>query len=326
MSESTTPPSGSPPASISSPMKKSRWSRVGTVMRRSSTAFSIPGIRAASPTPSERDRDRDSDSASIKGTSKPPSLKQLDTLSAPAPPSNHATPSPIAESPAREAASLAPEHLGPSPLAAEVINASPASAQVNLEPPAINEIPPTPGTPAREEQTVITSEPEQMPTEAEVTPEVAAEHDRAPSYSSQPPEEAKDVTAPPSIKVEDTSAEQKQSSSAAVSRAPSQSSKRAPSIAQLSMAAENTPSDVATVRPEDSTGNGAASYFTMPTPQPIAPTVEPTKDYAAQVWGGPIPSSRDVSTKPSTASLATSYGWSHPNGNEYGSNAQSTVP
>ncbi|KAI6042216.1 hypothetical protein EDC04DRAFT_2525999, partial [Pisolithus marmoratus] len=53
-------------ASTSSPPKKSFRSRVGTVMRRSSTAFSIPSLpgRAGSVTPPPPD----SDTASIAGS------------------------------------------------------------------------------------------------------------------------------------------------------------------------------------------------------------------------------------------------------------------
>ncbi|KIK20086.1 hypothetical protein PISMIDRAFT_106459, partial [Pisolithus microcarpus 441] len=54
-------------AATSSPPKKSTFrSRVGTVMRRSSTAFSLPGLpgRAGSATPPPPD----SDTASIAGS------------------------------------------------------------------------------------------------------------------------------------------------------------------------------------------------------------------------------------------------------------------
>src|ERR1700685_283519 len=152
--------STTPPGSISSspPSKKSRWGRVGTTIRRSSTAFSIPGIRSGSPSPSEPERD--SDSVSVKGTSKPSSLKTA-TLAPPTGDGNETTPSLIAESPAREAAALASEPVGPSPLAGgDMITASPEST---LEPPSINEIPPSPATPTPAQQPALAAEEEVAP-------------------------------------------------------------------------------------------------------------------------------------------------------------------
>lgn len=112
-------------------------------MRRSSTAFSLPGLpgRAGSATPPPPD----SDTASIAGSvsskhereDSSPSLNKLLTTSPPA----VSTPSPIPESPAREAAALTAEPLPaptkePSPLSGQVVTADSAPATSAEEPPA----------------------------------------------------------------------------------------------------------------------------------------------------------------------------------------------
>jgi hypothetical protein len=281
---STTPP----PDAISSspPSKKNRWSRVGTVMRRSSTAFSIPGIRASSPSPSEPERD--SDSTSIKGTSKPSSLK-TSTL---APPlgNNGTTPSPIAESPAREAAALAPEPVGPSPLAdTDVITSSP---EPNLLEPIINEIPPTPATPAAPKQPALASEDEVVP---------AAEEAQVPSG---PPAEVEEQGPTPSIHVEDAPAQEGpvEAVASAFEDAPARES--APSIASGASGVVQPVSAVPDVE-------HPTTYFDIPAPQPIA--ASSSRDYSTQIWAGQGRGS--VSAKQSNASLASSVGWSNPQGN-----------
>ncbi|KAH7887288.1 hypothetical protein F5I97DRAFT_812378 [Phlebopus sp. FC_14] len=172
-------------ATSPSPQKKSTFrSRVGGVMRRSSTAFSIPGLpnRSGSATPPP-----DSDTASVTGSvagkldrkGSSGSLKQIDTAPAP---TNSSTPSPIPESPAREAAALAAEPApakGPSPLAGQVTTAEtasrgptpPQSTPSTPPPPEPAVFNAAPQPPALDEQTkekpeiaqVLTAEPEELP-------------------------------------------------------------------------------------------------------------------------------------------------------------------
>ncbi|KAH7906127.1 hypothetical protein BJ138DRAFT_666876 [Hygrophoropsis aurantiaca] len=160
-------------AATGTPPKKSFRSRVGTVMRRSST-FSLP-LRSGATTPPP-----DSDTASLAGsvsgkeqprsdTGSPPpksslaregsstSLKQIDTL---APPLNQqasasTAPSPIAESPAREEAATAADvaPIGPSPLAGESITAEPESISEAAAPPSQAKREPTPPPQAKREPT-----------------------------------------------------------------------------------------------------------------------------------------------------------------------------
>ncbi|KAF7984725.1 hypothetical protein HWV62_11654 [Athelia sp. TMB] len=158
--------SPSPPPSISgdskspSPAKPSRWAAARGVMRRSSTALSFQNIvRAASPSPSEREArksrdrsgsnagDRNSDSASITGASKPPSLKHVDT--SPLLSGDYVTPSPIAESPMREAAETPP---APSALAKAK---SPLAAAITADS--------VPATPISTQPASLVAEPEEMP-------------------------------------------------------------------------------------------------------------------------------------------------------------------
>ena len=97
-----------------SPNSKSLRSRVGTIMRRSSTALSAVGSLARPGTPSRR-----SSSESLR-------------LNANAPGPEHAMPSPVAESPAREAAESMADPTGPSKLSGPSITA----AEPTPEPPA----------------------------------------------------------------------------------------------------------------------------------------------------------------------------------------------
>ncbi|PPQ77168.1 hypothetical protein CVT25_010796 [Psilocybe cyanescens] len=107
------------------PAAKSKWgSRMGGVMRRASTVLTIsrPG------TPSEGTRD--SDSVSLKRTISKEIAAQPITLSPPPAAVEQKLPTPIAESPAREAASMEPEAaVGPSPLAQQT-----AAAEVTEQP------------------------------------------------------------------------------------------------------------------------------------------------------------------------------------------------
>jgi hypothetical protein len=266
-------------------------------MRRSSTAFSIPGIRAASPSPSERDRD--SDSASIKGSSKPGSIKQLEISAAGN--GSGMTPSPIAESPAREAAALASEPAGPSPLAGGDVTASPKSM---LEPPVINEIPPTPAAPAAE-QLAPAAEPEVAPAPEEVP---------VPQPTSNPPTEGGEKEKAPSIHVEDSSIEQAAVEPAASIVEPAvpitDTSAQEIETTEVAVAEQSTPAVPEIQQPVPS--------FEISAPQPIVAS-NSSADYSTQIWGsqGQVPKG-SISPKPSTASLASSAAWAssaHGNGN-----------
>ncbi|TRM65771.1 hypothetical protein BD626DRAFT_555866 [Schizophyllum amplum] len=99
----------------SSPAKGGLRSRMGTMLRRTSSVFK--DSRPSSPTPGGSVGSRRS---SVSRKSSKSSLKQLDTQAPVAPSSDHHAPSPIAESPAREAAAALPAEgpaIGPSPLA-----------------------------------------------------------------------------------------------------------------------------------------------------------------------------------------------------------------
>jgi len=269
-------------------------------MRRSSTAFSIPGIRAASPSPSERDRD--SDTASIKGSSKPGSIKQLE-ISAAGNGSGMA-PSPIAESPAREAAALASEPVGPSPLAGGDVTASPKSM---IEPPTINEIPPTPAAPAAEQLAPVA--------EAEAAP--ATEEVLVPQPTPSAPTESKEEKEAPSVHVEDSSVEQATVEPAAsivepavsVTDAPAQGTE-ASITTEIAVAEQSAPAVPEIPQPVPS--------FEVTAPQPIVASSS-SADYSTQIWASQDQDPQGgISAKPSIASSAPSAAWAsgaHGNGN-----------
>ncbi|KAH9482108.1 hypothetical protein JR316_0004203 [Psilocybe cubensis] len=127
----------------STPAGKSRWGRMGGVMRRASTVLAIsrPG------TPSEG-VGRDSDSVSLRRSTSREIVPQPITLSPPPPGVQQKLPTPIAESPAREAAATTePEPaVGPSPLAQQTV------APVVTEEPVEMAAPP-PAKAPEEEQT-----------------------------------------------------------------------------------------------------------------------------------------------------------------------------
>jgi hypothetical protein len=271
-------------------------------VRRSSTAFTMPMNRPSSPSPSERERD--SDSASIKGTSKPPSLRQVAAMLSPSSKGSAMAPSPIAESPVREAAALAAEPVGPSPLAGgEVLSSSP----VNTDAPAITEIPTIPPTPAAPEQAVLTAEPEEITAQPEPASNPPVEEERVPSYSTNPPTEVDERTSPPSIHVQDTSDEVPQA--APVAPGDTNSAPRPATLAPVA-------APYAIDGGNSSAGTGATSYFEIPAPQPVP---HPSAvDYSTQIWAGQGQNTRGgISAKPSNASLATSVGWSNGHA-EYG--------
>ncbi|KDR84460.1 hypothetical protein GALMADRAFT_714456 [Galerina marginata CBS 339.88] len=99
----------SSPPTPPTPPTKSKWGRMGGVMRRASTVLAIsrPG------TPSERD----SDSLSLRRSSSREIIQGPSGLSVPPQPAETSLPTPIAESPAREAEAIQQETVGPSPLA-----------------------------------------------------------------------------------------------------------------------------------------------------------------------------------------------------------------
>ena len=211
------------------PQRKSTFrSRVGGAIRRSSTAFSIPGLpnrgNSATPPPPQ-----DSDTASIAGSvsskldreGSTTSVNKIDTTPLQPPASVSSAPSPIPESPAREAAALAAEPQpaavkAPSPLANEVLKADAASKQGATPPRSVAGTPPPPAVesvaakpseiterqppqtvpavvvdePKAEIAPVLTAEPEEIPAQRLAAPS-------APSSGTHSPP----VLAPPSAPV-----------------------------------------------------------------------------------------------------------------------------
>ena len=167
------------------PKAKSRWSRVGTLVRRSSTVLS-PLKRPESPTPSESPPVQTPENNSVRNsTSRPSSLRNVEVSTSLLPPAkdDHVVPSPIAESPAREAAELASERapVGPSPLAGGIITAEPEGAPV-----------PEP---------VSAAQPETTPAEPEIAPAPApaAAAAPAPPAAAAPTPVAAAAPAPASV-------------------------------------------------------------------------------------------------------------------------------
>ena len=210
------------------PQRKSTFrSRVGGAIRRSSTAFSIPGLpnRGSSSTPPPP---QDSDTASIVGSvsgkldreGSTTSLNKIDTTPPQPPVPISSAPSPIPESPAREAAATAAEPQlaaakAPSPLANEVPKADTASKQGSTPPRSVSGTPPPPepvftATPPprpsviSERQPsepavvapVLTDEPEEIPTQPAAAP--SAPSSRPSTKSGTPPPPA---SVPPSAPV-----------------------------------------------------------------------------------------------------------------------------
>ena len=194
------------------PQRKSTFrSRVGAMRRPS---FNIPGLpnRGNSVTPPPQDSDTASIAGSVSGKlereGSTTSLKQIDTSPPPAPVTASSAPSPIPESPVREAAALAAEPTpaaakAPSPLANEVLRADAASTQGSTPPRSVSGTPPAsesvaattpPPAPAvvitephaskTDIASVFTAEPEEIPAQ------------RAPSESSSRPA-SKSGTPPP---------------------------------------------------------------------------------------------------------------------------------
>ncbi|KAF9535176.1 hypothetical protein CPB83DRAFT_831235 [Crepidotus variabilis] len=128
--------SGSPTPSPSKP----KWSsRMGGALRRTSTLLTIarPG------TPSEDREDSGSDTKSLKSVRKSSSRGSLRSIKNALSPAAHAvsSPSPIAESPMREAAAQQTEIIGPSPLAKAATNST--TYEGSTEPTKVEEAPAT---------------------------------------------------------------------------------------------------------------------------------------------------------------------------------------
>ncbi|KAF8165962.1 hypothetical protein B0H34DRAFT_257269 [Crassisporium funariophilum] len=192
---------------MSSPPAKPRWSsRMGNVMRRTSSVLAI-----SRPTTPSIASDRDADAMSLNGgrTSgegvKPQTPAALPALSPPEPSKVTTSPSPIAESPMREAEATKAEVVGPSPLAQGTEEASkqeeaPVTAdEVQTSPTGY--IPPplldsTIGNPG-----AFTDDPDELP-----QPDVARD-----PYAT-PPHRVDEVDTDAEVKTEDTHAEEHQRS------------------------------------------------------------------------------------------------------------------
>ncbi|KAG1807296.1 uncharacterized protein BJ212DRAFT_757624 [Suillus subaureus] len=184
--------------STTPPPKKTFRSRVGTVMRRSSTSWNLPGLpnRSGSTTPPLQEPD----SASMAGSTSPKleregsttSLTQVDTTRSTPPP-----PSTIPESPAREEAALASE-MSPqqvsSPLSGGVVTAEPASDPSLQAPEESRKAAKAPkAEPAFVIPSVVVNSPEPAKEEA-LAPVFTAEPEE---MSPAPPAERTQVSAPP---------------------------------------------------------------------------------------------------------------------------------
>ncbi|KAG6373906.1 hypothetical protein JVT61DRAFT_6059 [Boletus reticuloceps] len=201
------------------PQRKSTFrSRVGGAIRRSSTAFSIPGLpnRGSSSTPPpSQDSDTASIAASLSGKldreGSTTSLNKIDTTPPQAPVPISSAPSPIPESPAREAAAMAAEPQAaaikaPSPLANEVLKADSASKQGSTPPRSISGIPPAsesvpatmapPPQPSAEIAPVLTDEPEEIPVQQAAAASPPSSRPASKSGNYPPP-----ASAPPSAPV-----------------------------------------------------------------------------------------------------------------------------
>lgn len=260
-------------------------------------------------------------------------------------------PSPIAESPMREAAALASEpsaHLGPSPLAdGTVISSSP---QESTGASATNETtaPVTPIAP----EAVVTEEPEEIApaskgSEAQSeAPSVAEEP--APRYTTMPSLDAEEQKGSSSSThvAEDVAVEQPVTEAvpapatdapqveAPVSETPA--SVKAPSVAEEVATEEQLQPTITVVEPtpfvEDPvhstvpaivTQSAIPQYFDMPAPSPIIPPPISQGGYGADIWGGT--SLKAVSAKPSNASLHSAGGWSQAPSNGNASHGPSIV-
>jgi hypothetical protein len=162
--------------------RKAPWRRVGNVVRRSLSRSS-----SRAPSPSRPEHERDSDVASIKGTSKPSSLRLVDTamLSPPGESGAYSVPSPIAESPAREAAS------------SDMFS---AFSEKMFDPAIANGSAFTPAPPADAEHQVLTSA-------SEMTTVPDAPSQPAITYTTNPSTEVGGSTDTPLIHVQDVLAD-----------------------------------------------------------------------------------------------------------------------
>ena len=257
---------------------------------------------------------------------------------------DHVVPSPIAESPAREAAELASERapVGPSPLAGGIITAEPEGAPVP-EPvsaaqpettPAEPEIAPAPAPAAAAPAPPAAATPAPVaaaaPAPAPVPAPAAAAPAPAPNQLSAPEPPSirepapsytttveSDEEEPPSIKVEDAGGEPSKPSTTNIERSASlssaQGSVQAPSINAPSVAPTNSTTDIATpiARVAAPSAGVAGGYYDSLNPRdPIVHPVPVSSNYGAQIWGGDA--KKGIATKPSQSSFASSVGWTRP--------------
>ena len=302
------------------PKAKSRWSRVGTLVRRSSTVLS-PLKRPESPTPSESPPVQTPENNSVRNsTSRPSSLRNVEVSTSLLPPAkdDHVVPSPIAESPAREAAELASERapVGPSPLAGGIITAepegAPVPAPVAAAAPAPASVAPAPApvpAPAAAQAPAPAPAPNQLS-----APEPPSIREPAPSYTTTV---ESDEEEPPSIKVEDAGGEPSKPTTTNIERSASlssaQGSVQAPSINAPSIAPTNSTTEIATpiARVAAPSAGVAGGYYDSLNPRdPIVHPVPVSSNYGAQIWGGDA--KKGIATKPSQSSFASSVGWTRP--------------
>ncbi|KAF8916891.1 hypothetical protein CPB85DRAFT_257945 [Mucidula mucida] len=147
---------------MSSPSPRSFRSRMGHAVRRTSSILSI--ARPASPSVH-------SDSGSVKHLDAPSQL-----IVPPAAPAEHAAPSPIAESPAREAAESsapAPVPTGPSPLAQTIVHDEPDDMHPHEARPAsvVEEVAKVDEAPTAEEAAIEVPKVDEAPPATEVAVE-----------------------------------------------------------------------------------------------------------------------------------------------------------
>lgn len=288
------------------PQRKSTFrSRVGGAIRRPS--FNIPGLpnRGNSVTPPPP---QDSDTASIAGSvsgkldreDSTTSLNKIDTTPPQAPVTASSAPSPIPESPAREAAALAAEPQpaaakAPSPLANEVHRADAASTQGSTPPRSISGTPPAPEsvsatmTPPLQHSVIAEPQPTQTAPAIVVNEPHASKAEVAAIFTDEPEEIPAQRAAAPS----------------ALSSLPASKSGTPPPPASVPPSAPVTPAALTTT---------ASGYFddiprsTTPIGLDSDPDTNVWADYRARAAtgsesGSEAPRGRVLANKPSKSSL-----------------------
>jgi hypothetical protein len=242
-----------------SPSAKSLRSRMGGIMRRSSTAiggFTRPGTPSRSSTESLR-------------------------LEANASGPEHVMPSPVAESPAREAAESLPEPVGPSKLSGSVTSPTPAPESLSTVPPSRPEQP-------LDVSSKEVSAPLVQPT-PEPAPAAAAEVAPAPRSDAAPvslPEASS--TAPPG-KLPEAVPVKSVDPAAYVTRSPESLSRAA---------SEHAADEALPVRRSEDSGSTRSHGQVLPSQERQLPT----EVYAAPWDSGPLVAER--SSQPEQATLA----------------------